>query len=98
MTFVIRSMSTTDYRPARRCGNTVIPAQQSEPYHIFLIEAGKRTGAYWTRCGDIARFDTVEEAQAEADRARVTGYDIVPIDFAQQGLPSYWEANWGKVV
>lgn len=93
MTFVIRSMSTTDFTPARRIGNTVIPAQQAQPYHIFLKEAGKRHGAYWARSGDIARFETVEEAEAEAQRAKVTGYDIVPVDFVAQGLPNYWDAR-----
>lgn len=91
--FVIRSMSTTDYRPAYRRGDYFEPAQQPKPYHIFLKEAGKRHGAYWASYGDIARFETAEEAEAEAKRANVTGYDIVPQDFAAQGLPNCWDAR-----
>lgn len=91
--FVIRSMSTTDFRPAYRSGNTVVPAQTPKPYHIFLLEAHKRAGAYWTPYGDIAKFDTAEAAHAEAKRAGVERYDVVPQDFAAQGLPNYWEAR-----
>ncbi len=79
--FVIRSMSTTD-----------AGAGPITPYHVYLLEAAKRAGAYWqVTMIHAAKFDSVEEAQAEADRSKLSGsYDIVPTDFAAQGLPDFW--------
>lgn len=91
MAFVIRSMSTTDFSPARRCGTMFIPAQKSTPYHIFLREPAKHAGAYWAGFFEAQRFDTEEAAQAEAARISLLGYDIAPVNFTETGFPNYWD-------
>lgn len=86
--FVIRSMSTTDYRPAMRCGTTLIPEQKPQPYHIYLKPVGQRSGAYWANhIGQAMRFANVAEAQAEADRISLPGYEISAVD----DPTTYWD-------
>lgn len=88
--FVIRSMSTTDYRMAYRSGATFVPEQKPVPYHVYLMPLEKRRGAYWNRfLGDAMTFETVEAAQAEIDRCDLTSCDIAPYDHSN--LPAYWE-------
>lgn len=88
--FVIRSMSTTDYRMAYRSGTTFVPEQKPEPYHVYLMPAEKRRGAWWNRfLGDAMTFETVEDAQAEIDRHGLTSCDVAPYDHSN--LPAYWE-------
>ena len=84
MAFVIRSMSTTDWRP----GETVVP------YHIFLLPAHKRAGAWWTRAASQAQtWATAEEAQAELDVlfAGKSKPEVAAIDADQKGLPTFWD-------
>lgn len=86
--FVVRSMSTTDYRPAWRSGTTFVPEQLPQPYHIYLLE--KRIGAYWASGLHTAmKFETEEAAQAEIDRCGLTSCDIVPVDHSK--LLNFWE-------
>lgn len=74
--FVIRSMSTTDYRPADRWG----PEQKPVPYHIYLKPIDKRASAFWTNHTiDAMKFANVADAQAEADRINLTNYEISAI-------------------
>lgn len=74
--FVIRSMSTTDYRPADRWG----PEQRPVPYHIYLKPIGQRSGAFWANHTVHAmKFASIEEAQAEADRINLSDYEISAI-------------------
>lgn len=87
--FVIRSMSTTDYRPAWRSGTTFVPEQLPQPYHIYLLEREKRTGAYWSGLHGAMKFETEEAAQAEIDRYSLTNCDIVPVDHSK--LLNFWE-------
>ena len=54
MTYVIRSMSTTDWNGR----DPVVP------YHVYLLQPQARRGAYWSTCGEIMLFDTLEEAEA----------------------------------
>lgn len=63
------------------------------PYHIFLMAPQFRSGAYWTPYGpSIQKFDSAEAAEAEAIHSKLSGrYDVVPYDFAKQGLPNFWE-------
>jgi hypothetical protein len=76
--FVIRSMSTTDARP----GHPV------EPYHIYLLPPHERLGAYWSNQFRAMTFDSAADAQAEADRVNLKGYDIAPCDGS---APNYWD-------
>lgn len=88
--FVVRSMSTTNYQPAMRCGDKLIPAQQPKPYHVYLLEVAKRIGAYWSSSPFSAMtFETEEAAQAEIDRCGLTSCDIVPVDHSK--LPNFWD-------
>jgi len=89
MPYVIRSMSTTDFYPG---GPPVTP------YHVYLLPPGERKGAYWSRLrGQAQQFATVEEAEAERDRALPVRegdrnsyrHDIVPYD--HDALPTFWE-------
>ncbi len=82
--FVIRSMSTTDYTPTT-------PVR---PYHIYLKPAHERSFAYWAQFG-AQIFDSAEEAQAEADRIKLSGYDIAPADGSG---PTFWEIRDTKRV
>ncbi len=96
MRYVIRSMSTTDWRPG----------QQVVPYHIYLLPSRERGGAWWSSSHYRAeRYETLEDAQVElaALNARQerswrsqgwtgpvpTSGQIVPED--ARGLPSFWE-------
>ena len=90
MTFVIRSMSTTDYSPAYRSGNAIVPAQQPKPYHVYLMPVGQRARAYWSSLFHAMRFGTEAEAQDEIDRCNLTGCDIAPEDHTLIGFPDYW--------
>lgn len=79
--FVIRSMSTTDYRAAMRCGTTLISEQKPKPYHIYLKPVGLRAGAFWANhIVHAMRFANVAEAQAEAERVGLNGYEISATD------------------
>ncbi len=56
MTYVIRSMSTSDWDGR----NPVVP------YHCYLAWPEQRAGAWWTTYHSSAqRFATIEEAEAE---------------------------------
>lgn len=74
MTYVIRSMTTTDWN-----GRDPVT-----PYHIYLMKPEHRRGAYWTPYGQqIMRFETLEEAEAEWRRIKLDKLgrrDIAPID------------------
>ena len=88
--FVIRSMSTTDYRMAYRSGNTFVPEQKPIPYHVYLMPVEKRRGAYWNRhLLDAMAFDTIEDAHNEIARCELTSCDVVP--YEHSNLPLYWE-------
>lgn len=93
MSFVIRSMSTTDYRPADRFG----PEQKPVPYHIYLMVPEKRASAWWSRSMlDAMKFSTEDEAKAEFDRLFGDKPDyakpeIAPADAEYRGLPTFWE-------
>ena len=94
MTFVIRSMSTTDYRPAYRgAGGKVYGPYLPEPYHCYLLPVAKRISAYWAPLYAAMQFDTAEQAQAEIERCSLTSCDVVPADHEKQGLPAYWEKH-----
>lgn len=85
-TFIVRSMSTTDYTGP----GTV------RPYHIYLRRPELRKGAYWAWKGEAQQFATKEEAQAEINRALGKpqyghGPQIVP--FNDEKLPTYWECT-----
>ena len=89
-TFVIRSMSTTDYRMAYRSGATFVPEQKPVPYHTYLMPVEKRQRAYWNRfLGDAMVFQSREDAQAEINRCGLTSCDVAPYDHSK--LPAYWE-------
>ena len=93
-TFVIRSMSTTNYQMAYRSGGMVIPEQKPQPYHVFLMRPEDRRRAYWNRCCDQAMpFRSKEDAEAEALKEGLTSFDIVPANFADIGIPAYWESH-----
>lgn len=72
--FIIRSMSTTDFRPGT----------PSVPFHVYLKPMNKRAGAWWSRSLIEAQvFDTIEAAEAEWRRvfSDVLGtQDIAPRD------------------
>ncbi len=90
--FVIRSMSTTDYR----CAGYGLPEQKPVPYHIYLAKPEKRGSAWWTTSlNDLARYETEADAQAEYDRLfaeeKYSKPQIVPVDADARGIPSYWE-------
>lgn len=91
MSFVIRSMSTTDYVRA----GYGRPEQKPEPYHVYLMPAHKRGGAWWTRSSfDAQVFATEAEAQAEFDRlfAETEWYaqpQVAPLNAS--GVPTFWE-------
>lgn len=74
MTYVIRSMTTSDYN-----GRDPVT-----PYHIYLMKPEHRRGAFWTPYGQqIMRFDTLEAAEAEWRRIgldKLGRRDIAPID------------------
>lgn len=74
MTYVIRSMSTSDYN-----GRDPVT-----PYHIYLMKPEHRQGACWTPYGQqIMRFDTLEAAEAEWRRINLDKCgrrDIAPTD------------------
>jgi hypothetical protein len=74
MTYVIRSMSTSDWNGR----DPVVP------YHIYLMKPEKRRGAYWsTYMLDAMKFDSIEAAEAEWHRSRIDGRgrtDIAPIN------------------
>lgn len=56
MTYVIRSMSTTDWNGR----DPVVP------YHVYLMPTHKRNGAWWTTSSmDVMLFPTIEDAEAE---------------------------------
>jgi hypothetical protein len=72
MTYVIRSMSTTDWNGR----DPVVP------YHVYLLQPQARRGAYWSTCGEIMRFDTLEEAEEEWRRINIDKRgrtDIAPL-------------------
>jgi hypothetical protein len=72
MTYVIRSMSTSDWNGR----DPVVP------YHVYLLQPQARRGAYWSTCGEIMRFDTLEEAEAEWRRINIDKRgrtDIAPL-------------------
>lgn len=89
--FVIRSMTTTDFNPFSK--------KPVVPYHIYLREPLNRARAYWAHQGEAQRFATVEEAQAEIDRAFPVAKrdrfwqapDIVPEKAEALGLLHYWQ-------
>ena len=58
MTYVIRSMSTTDWNGR----DPVVP------YHVYLLQPQARRGAYWATYGEIMHFDTLEAAEEEWKR------------------------------
>lgn len=74
MTYVIRSMSTTDWNGR----DPVVP------YHCYLAWPEQRQGAWWTTYPSSAmRFDTMEEAEAEWKRIGLEKYgrrDIAPLN------------------
>lgn len=83
MTFVIRSMTTTD-------------ANQREPirpYHIFLRHREDRASAWWGGAHEAMRFDTEAAAQAEIDRCAplLERAEIAPVDADALGLPTFWQ-------
>lgn len=91
--FVVRSMTTTDYRPQY--------GQLPSPYHVYLLKPERRIGAYWCASQhDVQLFDTVEAAQAEIDRCLKRHfsyeplYDIVPQD--DRAVPTFWDARKGE--
>jgi hypothetical protein len=74
MTYVIRSMSTSDWNGR----DPVVP------YHIYLMRPEHRRGAYWTPYGsEIMKFDTLEAAEDEFRRLWPQGKqgrtDIAPL-------------------
>lgn len=74
MTYVIRSMSTTDWNGR----DPVVP------YHVYLAWPEQRLGAWWTASPSSAmRFDTLEAAEEEWRRINLDKRgrrDIAPID------------------
>jgi len=88
--FVIRSMSTTDYVVASR-GQ---PGQMPVAYHIYLLPAEKRAGAWWTRSlHEAAKFATMADAKAqqEAYPQWLASAEIAPRDADARGLPTFWD-------
>lgn len=85
--FVVRSMSTTDYVP----GGQGHPAQQPQPYHIYLMPAAQRARAYWggEHCAQL--FGSEADAHAEAERAGIARFQVAPLGADALGLPAYWE-------
>lgn len=85
--FVIRTMTTTDWRPG----------QHITPYHLYLRPAHERTSAYWVSYGKRAEFDSIEEAEAEIeawlrnDKTGTRRPDIVPVN--DRDVPTYWDAR-----
>lgn len=89
MSFVIRSMSTTDY-VAAGYGR---PEQKPVPYHVYLVPVANRAGAWWRNwIGDAQKFDTMEEAQAEIDRAFAgrNWYEL-PQAVAMDDKTTFWD-------
>lgn len=85
MSYIIRSMTTTDYT----MHNPIV-----RPYHIFLLKREKRSGAFWsTSLRDAQTFATQEEAIEEINRYNLSSAQIVPADQPNQ-LPAYWD--WRK--
>lgn len=86
MTFVIRSMSTTD----------ASAGEQIRPYHVYLLPREKRARAWWTASLHLAwKFDSHADALDEVERCGSTLYDaqIVPADADARGLPPYWSRH-----
>ena len=80
-TYVVRSMSTTDYRPG---GDRVVP------YHIYLMKPEARTGAYWNQgIYHAQRFASPQQAEAEAVRLKLANWDVAPFDHG--AMPDFWE-------
>ena len=80
--YMIRSMTTTDY--------DVRTGKGSEPFHIYLMPAAQRRGAYWGSKFAGETFDTPQAADAEAKRSlRDDRYQIAMAD--DRTMPAYWE-------
>lgn len=84
MTFVIRSMTTTDS----------VRGSKPRPYHIYLKPRTHRNSAWWTSSlWDCECFSTLELALAEARRAfgddPFSFWQVAPDD-SRAFLP-YWE-------
>lgn len=82
MAYVIRSMSTTDY--------VVGSPDKVVPYHVYLLPPEERCRAYWSTAFRAQKFATPQAAQAEADRLKLNGGQIVPADFDG---PDYWDLD-----
>jgi hypothetical protein len=88
--FVIRSMSTTDYVVASR-GQ---PAQKPVPYHVYLMRPELRSRAWWNRSmHDAMKFDTHAEAldYVEARFDALKDAEISAVDADTRGLPTFWD-------
>lgn len=88
MTFVIRSMSTTDAVPAFRRGTYFQPAQQPQRYHIYL--RANRASAWWGGKHEAMRFETEEEANAfvAARAGSLSNVQVAPLD--DHAIPPFW--------
>lgn len=86
--FVVRSMTTTDWRPG---------GPHVTPYHIYLRTADKRVSAYWSDRYEAAKFESIEAAEKEIeawlrnDKIGTRRPDIVPVD--DRNVPTYWDAR-----
>jgi len=83
MAFVIRSMSTTDYRAG----------QKPTPYHIYLKRAERRTNSLWQpsefQCAEFLTFQAAQETVKELGLDMpYRSYEIVPQNWDG---PKYWE-------
>jgi hypothetical protein len=59
------------------------PETSVRPFHVYLMPAHERRGAYWSYIWDAQRFATREEAVEEAKRSLTTSWDrvdLVPFD------------------
>jgi hypothetical protein len=90
--WVVRSMSTTDFRPARGPNH---PGQIPEPFHIYLLPSMERSGAYWADRSRAQLFDSPQEAEAEANRC-LPADSAVRVNIApalDDDMPTYWELD-----
>jgi hypothetical protein len=81
MSYVVRSMSTTDY------GKKPVV-----PFHVFLLPPHKRSLACWTTYpGHAQLFDTPQEAETEMARALHDHATVQIAPLYDEHFPTFWD-------
>jgi len=94
--FVIRSMTTTDYRMAYRSGDVLVPEQKPVPYHIYLRKPHRRGSAFWAGKHEAMKFSTVDDAMFHGREILTkpygdTRFEVVPENDAN--VTPYWQGT-----